>query len=521
MVAKLPQGFVPNELADQWVINKAREDFWWFVYFVSGFTKELMPIHKEWFDAINDDENQYINISTFPGCGKTTLIQYWIAWKIGREPYLTFMLLSASEEQASSRLMAIKAMIEHDDNYKAVFPHVHKDTRRKNDSLMLNVWSEKWRYNSKEKLSYSTWRTLLGRFGEMKDATLAAFGITSNRVLGTRITGAIVLDDVQDAKNSMTEEQRFKLFSIFQKDVRTRLTVSKVAPFPKIVSINNRQHPNDLAGRLSELKRADGSSVWKSIETPIIDEEGNSNFPELFPPERIESLKEESGGADSFVWKMVYLVKATAASSGEFKLDDLRQPLPNPLPELNQIVITVDFAHTISASSDYTVFTAIAKDDKKPFNVYVLDSVRFKSESVSVKIDRLVDFYNTIQTVYGPVRRIVFEDRDSAPERQYLNSLRPEIPTDAVKIKQTNKDGRLKEFAGYVQSGKVFFNTSMPTYPAMVGELIDFPSGKHDDICDTLSLVWLLPDWVNMFGQSGIVYIEEKRQEDKRRIGVI
>lgn len=521
MVQRLPQGFIPSEIQERWVINKAREDFGWFVYFVSGFTKELVPIHKEWFDAINSKEHQYINISTFPGCGKTTLIQYWIAWKIGREPYLTFMLLSASEQQASGRLVAIKALIEHDDSYKAVFPYIHIDNRRKNDSLQLNVWSEKWRYDSKEVIGYGAWRTLLGRFGEMKDSTLAAFGITSNRVLGTRITGAIVMDDVQDALNTMTEEQRFKLFARFQKDVKSRLTVSKVAPFPKIVGINNRQHPNDLAGRLAELKRADGESVWKNIETPIMDEEGNSNFPELFPPARIQSLLEEYGGADNPIWQMTYMVRSNAMSSGEFRLDDLRKPLPDPLPDLQQIVITVDFAHTLGATSDYTVYTAIAKDGEKIFNMYILDSVRFKAEDISVKIDRLMDFYNTISTVYGRVKYIVFEDRDSSAERQSLNSLRPEIPTTSVKIKQANKDARLKEFAAYVQSKKVFFNLSMPVYPAMVGELLDFPSGKHDDICDTLSLVWLLPDWVNMFGHSGVIFIEEKRIEEKRRMGVL
>jgi predicted phage terminase large subunit-like protein len=175
-------------------------------------------------------------------------------------------------------------------------------------------------------------------------------------------------------------------------------------------------------------------------------------------------------------------------------------------------VISVDFAHTSSSISDYTVYTAIGKDAKSPFNVFVLDSVRFKSEKIADKIDKLVDFYNDIISTYGHVKHIVFEDRDSQAERQSLNGLRPEIPTVAVKIRRQDKEARLDAFASYVQSGKVFFNLSMPLYNAMVGELLDFPSGKHDDICDTLSLVWLLPDWVNMYGQSGIVYIQEKNR---------
>lgn len=510
---KVPQErFVPKELAEAYLLKRAREDFDWFVRVMTGEQKKLMSIHKEWFDVINDKKTQLINISTFPGCGKTTLMQLWIAWRIGQEPYLTFLIVCASETKATERLDEVRRYIENDATYKLIFPHVAIDKKRKSNATRFNVYSTKWRVDSKNQspLNYSAWQSRLSQFGEGKDATVLACGLASQSILGARITGAIFSDDIHNEVNSTTEELRAKIYRIFQHNIKSRLTASKISPLPKMVNMSNRFHPNDLSGRLSELVRANGDPIWYNITTPIVDSNGDSTYPELFGAKEVQKIKEEAGGEDSYAWQMLYMVNPSAASNGEFNLDDLRRPIPNPMPELQQVVISVDFAHTSSALSDYTVYTAIGKDQSSPFQVYILDCLRFKSERVADKIDRLVEFYNDIQSVYGNVKQIVFEDADSQHERQYLGDLRPEIKTTSVKLRHKSKADRLDSFAGYVQSGKVYFNTSMPLYNTMVGELLDFPSGKHDDICDTLSLVWELPDWVNMFGQSGIVYIRER-----------
>lgn len=506
--------FPSMEEANMYISWKASRDFGAFVFAMSQGEFRLYDIHKEWFNAINDYQKQFINISTFPGCGKTTLICLWLAWRIGQEPYLTWMIVSSSYDQACDRIMAIRRYMEMP-VYKMVFPHIGFDTTRPLSRETFTVKSTKWKYTDQNKLDYTSWRMQIGSKGEFKDPTIAGFGVTSDKIMGTRITGGIVLDDIHNQKNALTEEQRYKTFNIVQGNIKSRLTVSKVSKYPKMINICNRWHPTDTAGRLSELVREDGQPVWENIITPIEDEDGNPTFPEKFSTELVAKLREEQGGHNSPSWRMGYLVNPVGASNNAFTLEKLRVPLPEPLPEFQDIVIAVDFAHTQSLTSDYTVFTAIARDKNKPFNVYILDCKRMKLGKVSDKIKQLIGFYHYIKEIYQPeVKYIVFEHRDSSAEVQFLQSEAPEIPTKVVKLKG-DKATRLSSFEGYVQTGKVYFNMNMPTYNAMVGELMDFPAGKHDDICDTLSMVWQLPEWVNRFGQSSYTKIELPVKETK------
>jgi len=518
MEKKLVNDRIPTREETQiYLLKRAPKDFGAFLLAVSGGFIQLSKIHKEWFDAINDPNHQYINISTFPGSGKTTLIEYWIAWRMGQEPYLTWMIVCSAESKAVERLTAIRKILELT-AYKRIFPHISIDERESKTQTRFSIKSTKWRYDSETEISYTNWQTLLARFGELKESTIVGYGIMSEGILGARITGAIVMDDIHNQKNILTEEQRFKVFNVIQNNVKSRLTVSKVSKVPKLINICNRFHPTDAAGRLSELVREDGTPVWRNVVTPIHDENENPTYPEKFDKQKIERLREEYGGADSPSWKMLYLINPVGSSNNAFTLDRLRKALPEPLPDFSEIVITVDFAHTQSRTADYTVFTAIARDSAKPFNVYVLDIMRFKLSQVSDKIAQLITFYKRVNDIYGEncwVRYIVFENKDSEAERQFLESQAPEIPTHTIRIR-SDKSARLGEFEGYVQSGKVYFNTNMQYYNAMVGELMDFPAGKHDDICDTLSMIFQLDGWTNVFGQSGVLFIEEKR-----RMGVI
>lgn len=501
--------FIAIEEAQEYILKRARREFDMFVYTISIGTMKLYPIHKKWFDVINDPQNQYINISTFPGCGKTTLMQYWIAWRIGQEPYLTWMVICSSFEKATERISAIRKIIELP-MYKMIFPHISIDYRQPDTRQRFSIWSSKWHYEDENVIDYQAWRTLVSLWGELKEATVSGYGIMSDSILGARITGAIVMDDIHNQKNVLTEEQRNKVYNIVQGNIKSRLTMArtKKAHPPKLINICNRWHPNDTAGRLAELVREDGKPVWVNINTPIHDEDGNPTYPEKFDTETIKRLREEQGGETSISWRLNYLVDPSGASNKAFELDRLRRPLPEPLPELAEIIITTDFAHTQTEEADYTVFTAVAKDKEKPFNIYILDIERFKLSQISEKIARLIKFYEHINNTYGQecgVRAIVFENRDGDAERQFLQSQAPHIPTAVVRIK-TNKAVRLGEFEGYVQSGKVFFNTNMRYYGVMVSELMDFPAGKHDDICDTLSMPFLLDDWTRTFGRAGVVF---------------
>lgn len=478
--------------AEQWWIDRARNNPAFFMQYITEM--EPPKHHLEWLYYIFSPDYPRVNIVAFPGSGKTHTTVYALGWLIGKRPWSTNIICSVSSDQAKDRLAAVKELVTINERYKNVFPWIQLDRQRRNNSEALNVWSTKWKDPNKE-MDYTQWRSLVAKFGEPKDNTLFASGITSKSVIGKRVTGLLVIDDPHDEENSATPEQRQKIVKFFKNTLTTRLVPESNA---KIVIINTRWNEDDLAGTVMDEKRKDGTPIWKTCVTPIEDEDEVPVWPEVWNKNEVEKRADEMGGKESPMYMLAYLNNTLGASLGEITKDMIK-PIPHNIDYkqvLKEIVITCDFARSKKLRSDYIVFNAIGRSKERIFDTYVLDIMRFKEKQTSVKCENLSEFFDKIYENFPNINisKVVFEEADSTAEESYMRENYPDIPIEVIKTKG-DKEERFKSVAYRCQIGRFYANTSMKSYHAMVNEMIVFPGGKHDDICDTLSLAFQLSSW--------------------------
>lgn len=488
----------------------ARKNPAYFIWYINDL--EPARKHLEWLKMIMN--NRYVNIISFPGSAKTFVLERYIAWLIGLKPWLSHAIASVSQEQAKARLKAIRQIIEYNERYKNVFPNIHLDFKAGVNMQRLNVWSSKWRnpntgivdFNSESELSYGQYRAQISRWGDPKNSTLITGSITSSNIIGARITGVFGVDDPHDSTNSATEEQRQKVIRRITYDFGTRLTESKygktVIDESQMVMVATRWFETDAPGHAMSMVNEDGKPVWASMTNPIENEEGEPTIPEFWDKPNIEKVKERSGGVDSPVFQLAYMCNPVGAASGEITIDMLRRDLPLEDPEIlvqrfKRLIISCDFAHSESMKSDFTVFMAIAKDDEAPFNVYILDMLRFKRSQIKDKVAKLSSFADKIFNIYGKLDYIYMEENDSQPEYQACKNDYPDLPVKQVKTKG-DKQTRFDAFSPYAQQRRLFINQKMREsghLGALWSEFTGFPGAGHDDCCDAASLPFQLEEW--------------------------
>lgn len=482
--------------AEQYWVERSRANVADYITYLTDGVMSPANHHLEWLYAIFRPGARFVNIIAFPGSGKTTIISYAISWLIGERPDLTNIICSVSVDQAKDRLRTVLETIELNPRYHNVFPWINLDNKRPKNATSFTAWSTRWDHRAADTLDYAAWRSLIARYGHPKDHTLYATGITAKGLVGKRVSGIAMIDDPHDEQNSSTEEQRQKVVTFVRKTLIGRLVPGKTS---RCVIISTRWAETDVSGRCAEEKRRDGTPVWETIVTPVQDEDGLPTWPQVWGQQDIKDRAEEVGGDDSPMFQLLYLNNAIGLASGEFDEAILSRPLPEPLPEIDELYISCDFARSESQLSDYSVYTAVARwadptNPKLPFCVGVLDIERFKKRKIKDKIDNLVEFVDKIFGIYGKLNYVLIEEKDSDGEEQDIRAEYPDIPVKVVKTKG-EKDTRLNAFAARAQLGRVYFNVHMKYYQAMKSELLSFPRGRHDDICDSLSLPFQLEGW--------------------------
>lgn len=180
----------------QAVITAARNDF--FVYMALVHRETDMPDvyegsavpaahHMRMISALLSDELGHTIIVAPRGSGKTTILQGFIEWKIGKKSLsgdknwanrYRVLYVSAAASQAYKVSNGIRATIESNEHYHAVFPEVRPHSKK---------WGEEeWKLHG----------------NKIKDSNFQAVGI-DGAALGSR-ADEIYLDDVGDEKNMAT-----------------------------------------------------------------------------------------------------------------------------------------------------------------------------------------------------------------------------------------------------------------------------------------------------------------------------
>lgn len=462
--------------AEYEIIKMAREDPIVFIEYLTE--KKLAPHQIKWVFAVLSHKR--VNIIACRESGKTTIAVYLLAWMIGKNPLATHFIGSVSKKQAEDRLEMVKEIVDQNVRYQNVFPHIHLDYKKPNNKSEFNVWASS--LNGIDEITYATYRSQVALRGSLKDSTVFCAGIGSSALIGRRFSGLALIDDIHSEANSATQTLRDKVNDWF---LRTFLSCVKTEG--RVCVICTRWAPTDHSGTLKEQIRPDGSLIWLTIETRALDEDGNSYWPEIFPNHVLEERRDQHG---PIMWELMYMCNPAGLSSGQFKIEYLRNPMP-PDVEFKEVVVSTDLAVTLKSQSDYTVFVAMAINEKRNYDVYILDIFR-KKLIFHDALDELEKFCDRVWERYGKLDRVLFENAViSIPSHDEFKARRSDLPIRLVSLKMKDKGERLASVALKAQRGGLWINPDLfdtIVYKYWCSELIAFPKVDHDDACDATSL---------------------------------
>lgn len=170
---------------------------------------------------------------------KTFGVSALVLHMLGKNPRLRGGYVSAAEDQAKKPLDLVKRYIEQSSELRLVFPKLRRSPNYSDD------WNEH--------------AIVVDRPYGIRDPSLAAFGLDSKKITGSRWDFAVIDDSLND-ENVSTPEQRDKVDRRLQKDIESR-----VDPRRGVVwYVNTARHLEDAVQKRVEkwptiIMRVDGS----------------------------------------------------------------------------------------------------------------------------------------------------------------------------------------------------------------------------------------------------------------------
>jgi len=226
-------------------------------------------IHREmatWLDERWAAGGRELLLMAFRGAGKSTLVGLFAAWLLSVDPGIRILVLSADHALAKRMVRNVKRIIER-----------HPATRHLKPSK-----TEEWASD----------RFTVSRDREYRDPSMLAKGIGAN-VTGCR-ADVVICDDVEVPNTCDTPAKR--------EDLRERLDEIDYVLVPGGLTLYvGTPHTRDslyldtIPGGVDD--DAPYLAGFERLELPLLDDDGESRWPERFPLSKIERIRRRSGPA--------------------------------------------------------------------------------------------------------------------------------------------------------------------------------------------------------------------------------
>jgi predicted phage terminase large subunit-like protein len=402
----------------------------------------------EQLERVERGEIDRLMLHVPPRTGKSELAsRRFPAYFLGRHPHKQFISASSSAALAEDFGRDVRNIIASPE-YAEVF-----DTRLAEDS------QAKGRWNTKEGGSYY------------------AVGV-GGAVMGRGAHIFLIDDPFGSMEDALSEVERKRVFDWYTGTVYNRLEERGA-----IVIINHRMHEDDLSGRLL-AQQAAGGDQWTVVELKATPE--NPLWPEKFPAEALQRIKRNT---QPRFWSALYEQNPIPDEGTYFQASWLRPYVQAPPRETMCVYLASDFAVT-DGGGDYTVHMVVGLDPND--DLYVLDLWR-KQADAATNVEALLELVRhwrpmvwateggQIKSALGPFIRKRMEERQTYVAMETLPS-------------RHDKSIRAQSIRGRIAIKGLHVPSYADWMPALRGELLSFPAGKHDDQVDCLSFVGQLID---------------------------
>lgn len=314
------------------------------------------------------------------------------------------------------------------------------------------------------------------RWDTSKGGQYYAVGI-GGAITSRRADLGIIDDPVKGREEADSQRARERAWEWYINDFKTRLK-----PDAAQVLVMTRWHEDDLGGRILQMEgprwRVLKLPMEAGVNDPLGRKPGERLWPEWFTQEMMDDAKR-----DPRAWNALYQQEPAGEDGDYFKRDWFRETLTVP-PKL-AIYGASDYAVT-EGGGDFTEHGVFGVDAWS--NVYMLDWWRGQ-EAADVWIEAQCDLIRKHGPLCwfgeaGPIRRAIepflirrMEERKVFCRIEWLPSIH-------------DKPTRCRPFQALASMGKVFGPPGYPPWKAdVIGQLLRFPAGMHDDAVDVCSLL--------------------------------
>lgn len=453
---------IPSEQQTEWLNQLSRAS-------LSGFIWRTLPnyqmgwVHEEiccaldrFLNSVIRKESPRLMLTMPPRHGKTEIAsRRFPAYALGRYPDLNIIATSYSAGLASRNNRDVQRIID-DPAYREIFPET---------SL--------WGTNTRSVANGAYMRNsdifeIVGHKGAYRSAGVGG-GITG---MGGDIL--IIDDPFKDRAEADSQTIRDKVWDWYTSTLYTRL-----GPGGGIIVINTRWHMDDLSGRLLEAQTRGEGDKWRVINFPAIAETdephrkaGEALHPERYPLEQLLAIKQAVGSRD---WEALYQQHPVPDGGAIFKEEWLQRRWTK-LPEMSQVIISWDMSFKEGTTSDYVVGQVWGRSGA---DLYLIDQARGRWGFT----ETLAQF-KALYAKYPHAYRILIEDKANGPA--VIDTLKHEIPKIIPIEPDGSKEARAHAVTPLFESGNVYLPADgiYPWLTEYTSELLQFPSGAHDDQVD-------------------------------------
>lgn len=479
------------ELLDEWdkrrEAEKARESLLTFVKRINPQYK-IGAHHKilaQKLEKAARGEMDRLATAIAPRFGKSLLLSlYFPAWFMGNYPEQKLIISSHTADLAVDFGRKVRNLIDSSE-YKAIFSGVTLSADSKS----------------------------AGRWNTHANGEFFAVGV-GGAVAG-RGADLLIIDDPFSEQDILAGNYDVfdKVYEWYAYGARTRLM-----PGGRVVVLHTRWAKNDLIGRiLDEGAKNPDADQWEYIEFPAIINEGTDNEKSLWPEQwSLEALRRTRATMPTFQWQAQYQQAPTSQQGALIKKEWWKIWKQDDPPPCEFVIMALDAAQEVNKRSDFSALTTwgiFYRDDEdtgeKVANVILLNAINKRIEFPQLKELALREYKS-----WGPDSFIIEKKSNGAPLAQELRRmgipLQDYTPARGTTNTPNTKYARVNSIADIVRSGLVW----IPEYKwaeEVVEQCNDFPSGKHDDLVDTVVMVLM------RFRAGGFISLPSDVRDDEPR----
>ncbi len=347
-----------------------------------------------------------------------------------------------------------------------------------------------------------------GRWSTNANGEYFAIGI------GGAVTGKgadlLIIDDPHSEQEAalaeINPEIYDKTYEWFTSGPRQRLQ-----PGGAIVIVMTRWSKRDLTGQVLKASAQREGDEWEVIEFPAILPSSKPLWPEFWPIEELQALRNELPNSK---WMAQYQQNPTSESAAIIKREWWNVWEEESPPYCEFTLMAWDTAFEANNRADYSactlwgIFQHPDENGIEQTNIILLNAFRDRMEFPTLK-RRAIEEYKE----WEPDSVIIEKKASGAPLIYELRAMG--IPVqDFTPVRGNDKITRLNAISDIFASGRVWAPNKRWA-EEVVDEVASFPGGEHDDYVDTVSLALM------RFRKGGFVRveldIEDEPQQFRRR----